>query len=63
MTITVALKDEAALMLDDAAVDWSEVDSAAVRRMIAEADTEGGEHPLDDVALKLQSVIEAARRR
>ena len=53
----------ALMLLDDAAVNWSEVDSAAVRQMIADADTEGGEHSLDEVSQKLGSVIEAARRR
>jgi Arc/MetJ-type ribon-helix-helix transcriptional regulator len=38
-------------LLDDVSLDWSAVDGAAVQRMIAAADAEGG------------AVIEAARRR
>jgi len=53
----------ALLLLDDAAVIWSDVDSVAVRRMIADADADGGEYSLDETSRKLDAVIEAARRR
>jgi Arc/MetJ-type ribon-helix-helix transcriptional regulator len=52
-------------LLEDVALDWSDVDAAAVQRMIAEAEAEaeGGEYPFDDAARRLDAVIEAARRR
>ncbi len=50
-------------LLEDVALDWSDVDAAAVQRMIAEADAEGGEYPFDDATRRLDAVIEAARRR
>jgi Arc/MetJ-type ribon-helix-helix transcriptional regulator len=53
----------ALLLLEEAAVDWSEVDNEAVRRMIAEADAEGGEYSLDEVSRKLDAVIDSAARR
>jgi hypothetical protein len=46
----------------DATIDWSCVDTAAVRRLLAEADAEGGEYTLDEVARWLDEVIEAACR-
>jgi Arc/MetJ-type ribon-helix-helix transcriptional regulator len=49
-------------LLDDVAVDWSGIDAAAVRRMIADADAEGGEFTLDDVSRRLEAITEAARR-
>jgi Arc/MetJ-type ribon-helix-helix transcriptional regulator len=41
--ITAAL-----MLLEDAAIDWGDVDATSVRRMIAESDAEGGEIPFDD---------------
>jgi hypothetical protein len=55
MTITVARKDEGPL-------GWSDVDSAAVQRMIAAADAEGAEYSLGEVAQRLHAAIDAARR-
>lgn len=55
MTITVVLKDEDP-------PDWSDVDTIAVQRMIAAADSEGGEYSLDDIIRTLDAVIEGARR-
>jgi hypothetical protein len=40
---------------DDENVNWAEVDVEAVKRMIAEADSEGGEIPLSEVARRLAS--------
>jgi len=50
-------------LLEDAAVDWSDVDTAAVGRMIAEADAEGGEFTRDDVARHVELSIASAQRR
>jgi Arc/MetJ-type ribon-helix-helix transcriptional regulator len=50
-------------LLEDADVDWSDVDAAAVQRMIADADAEGGELTRDDVARSLDLAIESAQRR
>jgi hypothetical protein len=50
------------MLLEDAAIDWSDVDAGAVRQMIAEADAEGGEIPFDEAIRELDKVI-AARRR
>jgi Arc/MetJ-type ribon-helix-helix transcriptional regulator len=52
----------ALMLLEDATTDWSEVDEAAVRSMISEADAEGGEHSFEDVSGRLAKVIETARR-
>jgi Arc/MetJ-type ribon-helix-helix transcriptional regulator len=49
-------------LLDDAALDWSEVDVPAVGRMIAQADQEGGELARDEVVRHLDAAIDAARR-
>jgi Arc/MetJ-type ribon-helix-helix transcriptional regulator len=43
----------ALMLLEDAAIDWSDVDTEAVKHMIAESDAEGGEIPLDEVARRL----------
>ena len=43
----------ALLLLDDATMNWDDVDAEAVRRMIADADAEGGEIPFDEVARRL----------
>ena len=50
-------------LLDDISLNWSDVDGAAVQRILAAADAEGGEHSLDEVSRKLDAVIEATRRR
>ena len=52
----------ALMLLEDAAIDWGDVDAGAVRHMIAEADAEGGEIPFDDAMHHLDKAIEAARR-
>jgi Arc/MetJ-type ribon-helix-helix transcriptional regulator len=52
----------AVMLLDDAVMDWSDIDVAAVRRMIAESDAEGGEIPLDEVAQRLAVEPESPRR-
>jgi len=43
----------AVMMLEDAGMNWDEVDAAAVRTLIAESDAEGGEIPLEEVARRL----------
>jgi Arc/MetJ-type ribon-helix-helix transcriptional regulator len=43
----------AVIMLEDAGMNWDEVDAAAVRALIAESDAEGGEIPFDEVARRL----------
>jgi Arc/MetJ-type ribon-helix-helix transcriptional regulator len=43
----------ALMLLEDAGMNWDDVDAAAVRAMIAESDAEGGEIPLDEVARRL----------
>jgi Arc/MetJ-type ribon-helix-helix transcriptional regulator len=43
----------ALMLLEDAGMNWDDVDVAAVRAMIAESDAEGGEIPLDEVARRL----------
>jgi Arc/MetJ-type ribon-helix-helix transcriptional regulator len=53
----------AVMLLDDTALDWSDVDVPAVRRMLEEAEAEGGEYTLEEAARHLDGVIEAARRR
>ncbi|HEY7297938.1 MAG TPA: hypothetical protein VH684_08390 [Xanthobacteraceae bacterium] len=52
----------AVMLLEDAAINWSDIDATAVRRMIAESDAEGGEIPLDEVAQKLAVKSESPRR-
>jgi len=39
----------APMLPDDETIDWDDVDSDAVRRMIAESDAEGGEISLEEV--------------
>jgi Arc/MetJ-type ribon-helix-helix transcriptional regulator len=51
----------ALMLLEDAAMSWDDVDAAAVRRMIAESDAEGGEIPFEEVS-RLLSDKAAARR-
>ena len=48
-------------LLEDVALDWSDVDAAAVQRMIAQSDAEGGEIPFDNAIRQLDTVIESAR--
>ena len=43
----------ALMLLEDAGMNWDDVDAAAVRALIAESDAEGGEIPFDEVARKL----------
>jgi Arc/MetJ-type ribon-helix-helix transcriptional regulator len=50
-------------LLEDAAVDWSDVDTAVVGRMIAEADAEGGELTRDEVVQRLERSIESVQHR
>jgi hypothetical protein len=38
---------------EDVPVDWADVDTEAVKRMIAESDAEGGEIPLEEIACRL----------
>jgi Arc/MetJ-type ribon-helix-helix transcriptional regulator len=52
----------ALMLLEDAAIDWGDVDASAVRQMIAESDAEGGEIPFDEAIHELDKVI-AARQR
>ena len=49
------------MLLEDAAIDWGDVDAEAVRQMIAEADAEGGEVPFDEISRALDAAIQAAR--
>jgi Arc/MetJ-type ribon-helix-helix transcriptional regulator len=53
----------ALMLLDDAAVSWTDVDAEAVRRMIAESDAEGGEVPLAEAMQRLDTAISKARQR
>lgn len=50
-------------LLEDVAVDWSDVDTAAVQRMLAEADAEGGELTRDEVSQSLDLAIGSTQRR
>ena len=52
----------ALMLLEDAAMNWSDVDADAVRRMIAESDAEGGEIPFEEVARRLTVEVSAPRR-
>jgi putative addiction module CopG family antidote len=45
----------ALLLLDDAEINWEEVDAEAMRSMISEADAEGGEIPFEEVARRLRA--------
>lgn len=38
---------------EDVIIDWTDVDTEAVKRMIAESDAEGGEIPLEEIARRL----------
>jgi Arc/MetJ-type ribon-helix-helix transcriptional regulator len=50
-------------LLQDVTVDWSDVDAAAIRQMLADADAEGGELSRDEVVKRLETAIESAHRR
>ena len=52
----------ALMLLEDAAMNWDDVDADAVRRMIAESDAEGGEIPFEEIARRLASKATAHRR-
>jgi Arc/MetJ-type ribon-helix-helix transcriptional regulator len=52
----------ALLLLEDAVIDWKDVDTAAVRRMIEESDAEGGETPIEDVIADLEAQLAPTRR-
>jgi Arc/MetJ-type ribon-helix-helix transcriptional regulator len=43
----------ALMLLDDFAMNWDDIDTDAVRRMIADSDAQGGEIPFKDVADRL----------
>jgi Arc/MetJ-type ribon-helix-helix transcriptional regulator len=43
----------ALMLLEDASMNWDDVDAAAVRAMIAESEAEGGEIPFEEVARRL----------
>jgi Arc/MetJ-type ribon-helix-helix transcriptional regulator len=43
----------ALILLEDAGMNWDDVDAAAVRAMIAESEAEGGEIPFEEVARRL----------
>ncbi len=45
----------ALMLLEDSAMRWDDMDAAAVRNMIAESDSEGGEVPLDEVMRRLEA--------
>ena len=50
-------------LLEDASLDWSDVDVPAVQRMIADADAEGGELTREEVSRNIDLTIESAQRR
>ena len=52
----------ALMLLEDAAMSWTDVDADAVQRMIAESDAEGGEIPFEEVARKLAAKSPARQR-
>jgi Arc/MetJ-type ribon-helix-helix transcriptional regulator len=43
----------ALMLLEDAGMNWDDVDAAAVRAMIAESEAEGGEIPFEEVTRRL----------
>ena len=49
-------------LLEDAALDLSNVDHEAIRHMIADSDAEGGELTREEVSRHLDIAIDAARR-
>jgi len=44
---------DAVMLLEDAGMNWDDVDAAAVQAMIAESDAEGGEIPFEEVKRRL----------
>ena len=50
-------------LLDDVALDWSEVDVPAIRQMIADADNEGGEVTREEIVQHLDAAVAATPRR
>jgi putative addiction module CopG family antidote len=52
----------ALMLLEDAAMNWDDVDADAVRRMIAASDAEGGEIPFEEVARRLAGRSTARQR-
>jgi Arc/MetJ-type ribon-helix-helix transcriptional regulator len=52
----------ALMLLEDAAMDWGDVDADAVRKMIAESDAEGGEIPFEEVARRLAAKADTRQR-
>jgi Arc/MetJ-type ribon-helix-helix transcriptional regulator len=53
----------ALVLLEESSISWADVDAAAMRKMIQDADAEGGKVPFDEVMANLDTVIESARRR
>ena len=51
----------ALMLLEDAAMDWGDIDADAVRRMIAESDAEGGEVSFKEIARTLAGKAPAPR--
>jgi len=49
-------------LLEDAALDLSNVDAEAIIHMIADSDAEGGELTREEVSRHLDAAIDAARR-
>jgi Arc/MetJ-type ribon-helix-helix transcriptional regulator len=43
----------ALMLLEDAGMNWDDVDAAAIRAMIAESEAEGGEIPFEEVTRRL----------
>ena len=52
----------ALMLLEDAVMNWDDVDSNAVRRMIEASDAEGGEIPFGEVARRLAAKGKAPQR-
>jgi Arc/MetJ-type ribon-helix-helix transcriptional regulator len=52
----------ALMLLEDAAMDWENVDADAVRRMIAESDAEGGEISFEEVTRRLAAKADTHQR-
>jgi putative addiction module CopG family antidote len=52
----------ALMLLEDAAMNWDDVDADAVRRMIAESDAEGGEISFKEISRTLTGKAPAPRR-
>ena len=52
----------ALMLLEDAAMNWDDVDADAVSRMIAESDAEGGEISFKEISRTLTGKAPAPRR-